>query len=126
MSIFVRSAFLNESQYAYHSHKYRLGVSSWWFAFELLRKLFINLVFLLGQNQGWVFGWKSWVFLALVGSMCLNVWQKPHSSESTHLPSVASDQILLPREGEVAVISKKLKPKADPRNKHICFLFALF
>ena len=53
----IRGQALEEMRFSLLSNKFHPRVSSWWFAWELFRKVLINLLFVLGQNKSYNFGW---------------------------------------------------------------------
>ena len=92
----VRGQSLDEMRFSLLSNKYRSGINSWWFAWELLRKVIINVLFVLGQNKSYNFGWKLFVFIVLVGSMMLNMCVQPYYSKNDdRLEAIALSALLL-------------------------------
>jgi hypothetical protein len=75
----VRDQCYSELRYSVLSTKYSKPYAAVWFFYgDLLRKLVINVLFLIGQNSGVHFQWKLWVFMVLAGSVLLNVVLQPH------------------------------------------------
>jgi hypothetical protein len=74
----VRDQCYSELRYSLLSRTYERQYATIWFVYELFRKLLINVLFLFGQNSGYEFQWKLWVFLVLALSMLLNVTLQPY------------------------------------------------